>query len=247
MSKSAYCSLCSKINYNACFQAFVGSSGWCFVIFPAVSLSELCDLGLDFGPVLLSQPFLMEVYWFQVSFEQVQVFSLDSWISSAPASLLFYFSAFLRVCSFVLCLYAFPAFPAFPLFCYFLLFCFSAFLASLCSVSLFFCFLFFLLRCFSTSLPFYFYLSFSAVMHLHDISNKDKNMQTIPIFRVTFSRIWIVQASVIGRFPIWPNPTYYIWESAYHRSDSSVPHSSRSLFECFWGFWGCDKQMKICL
>ena len=193
-------------------QAFVGSSGWCFVFFPAISLrmpfkNNFAIWGLIFGPCFCRNPFLWRAIDFEFLLSRFRYFlwllkfllllllcfstSLLFYFSAFlllcfSTSLLFYFSAFLRVCSFVLCLYACPAFP---LFCFFLLFCFSAFLASLCSASLFFCFLFFLLRCFSTSLPFYFYLSFSAVMHFHDISNKDKNTQTIPIFCVAFSRV----------------------------------------------------------
>ena len=81
-------------------------------------------------------------------------------------------------------LFAFPAFPLFSFSCFsaFLLFrfvclsCFSAFLASFFSASMFFRFAFpasllfcfpafqFCFSCFSASLPFYFYFSFSAVM-----------------------------------------------------------------------------------
>jgi len=65
----------------------------------------------------------------------------------------FCFPASLRLCFLPLLLLCFSCFS---------LFCFPVFL------------FFSLLRCFSTSLPFYFYLSFSAVMHFHDISQGQK-------------------------------------------------------------------------
>ena len=205
ISKSAYYSLCSR--EQCLLSGICRFLGLVFCDFLAISLrmpfkNKFAIWGLILGLCFCRSPFLWRAIDFSF-FEQVQIFSLDSWISSAPASLLFYFSAFLRVCSFVLCLYAFPAFPLFCFFPAFLLLCFSCFSPFCFPVffPFFSCFAAFLLLC----------LSISTCLFLQScifmIFLKDKNMQTIPIFRVTFSRIWIVQAAVISRFPISPIPT----------------------------------------
>ena len=181
ISKSAYYSLCSR--EQCLLSGICRFLGLVFCDFLAISLrmpfKNKCAIwGLILGMCFCRSPFLWRAIDFSFFWAGSGIFF---------GFLNFFcscFSAFLLLC-----------FSACLLFCS-LLVCFSCF-----SAILFF-------PCFSASLLFYFYLSFSAVMHFHDISNKDKNTQTIPIFRVTFSRIWIVQASVISRFPIWPIPTY---------------------------------------
>ena len=81
------------------------------------------------------------------------------------------------------------------------------------------CFSALLLVCFSACLLF----AVPAFMHfcfcvyvlfcnhaLHDISNEDKNTQTIPIFRVAPQWIWKVQPPVRSRFPVRSIPTYMV-------------------------------------
>ena len=150
MSKSAYCSLCSKINYNACFQAFVGSSGWCFVIFPAVSLgivrfgawfwARAFVATLSYGGLLVSG-----FFW---AGSGIFFGFLNFFCSCFSAFLLLCFSACLLFCSLLVCFSCFSCFSAILLFPAFLLLCFSCF-------SLF-CFPVFLLFVFPASLLFYF-------------------------------------------------------------------------------------------
>ena len=158
-------------NYNACFQAFVGSSGWCFVIFLAISLrmpfKKLFAIwGLILGPCFCRSPFLWRAIDFRFLLSRFRYFL---WILEFLLLLLLFFSTSLLFCVFAL---LFSACMCFLLFRYFVFSCFSASLLFLLLSVLLPCFFsfFFLLRCFSTSLPFYFYLSFSAVMHFHDIS-----------------------------------------------------------------------------
>ena len=157
-----------EINYNACFQAFVGSSGWCFVIFPVISLrmpfkNKFAIWGLILGPCFCRNPFFWRAIDFRFLLSRSRYFL---WILEFllllllcfSTSLLFYFSAFLLLC-FSACLLfcsllaCFSCFSAILLFPAFLLLCFSCF--SLLCFPFFFC-LFFMLRCFSTSLLVFF-------------------------------------------------------------------------------------------
>ena len=161
--------------------------GLVFCDFLAISLrmpfkNKFAIWGLILGLCFCRSPFLWRAIDFRFLLSRFRYFL---WILEFLLLLLFYFSAFLRVCSFVLCLYAFPAFPLFCFFPAFLLLCFSCF--SLFCFPVFFpffsCFAAFLLLC----------LSISTCLFLQScifmIFLKDKNTQTIPIFRVTFSRI----------------------------------------------------------
>ena len=147
--------------------------------------------GLILGPCFCRNPFL----WGAIDFRFfLSRFRYLLWILEFLLFLLLCFFVCLLCCFscfyvfLLLCLFVFPVFPLFCFFPVFLLLCFSCFPL--------FCFPVFLLLVFpasllsaSDSLPFYFYLFFSAVMRFHDISKKDKNTQIIPIFRVISSRI----------------------------------------------------------
>ena len=149
--------------------------GLVFCDFLAISLrmpfKNKCAIwGLILGLCFCRSPFLWRAIDFRFFLSRFRYFL---WILEFLLLLLLCFSTSLLFCVFALLFSACMLFLLFRYFVFFLLFCFSAFLASLCSASLFFSF-FFLLRCCSTSLPFYFYLSFSAVMHFHDISQGQK-------------------------------------------------------------------------
>ena len=186
-----------EINYNACFQAFVSSSGWCFVIFPAISLrmpfkNKFGIWGLILGPCFCRNPF----FWMAIDFRfLLSRFRYFLWILEFllllllcfSTSLLFYFSGFLLLCfsacllfcSLLACFSCFSAILFFPAFLLFLL------LSVLLPL--------FLLFVFPASLLFYFssclFLQSCIFMICSIRINKDKNTQTIPIFRVTSSRI----------------------------------------------------------
>ena len=143
-----------EINYNACFRAFVGSSGWCFVIFLAISLrmpfkNKFAIWGLILGPCSCRNPFFWRAIDFRFLLSRFRYFL---WILEFLLLLLLCFSTSLLFCVFAL---LFSACMLFLLFHYFVFSCFSAFLASLCSASLFFCFFpcfaAFLLLCLSIS------------------------------------------------------------------------------------------------
>ena len=150
-----------EINYSACFQAFVGSLGWCCLFFPAISLR---------------MPFEHRfAAWFLAR-------AFAATLSCGGLFILGFFPAGLGIFSgcFNLCCSCFSAL---------LLVCFSACLLFAVAASIHFCF---------------------CVYVLHDISNEDKNTQTIPIFRVAPQWIWKVQPPVRSRFPVRSIPTYMV-------------------------------------
>ena len=179
----------AEINYNACFQAFVGSSGWCFVIFLAISLrmpfkNKFAIWSLILGPCFCRNPFLWRAIDFRFLLSRFRYFL---WILEFLLLLLLCFSTSLLFCVFAL---LFSACMLILLFRYFVFSCFSASLIFLllsvllpCFFLFFSCFAAFLLLC----------LSISACLFLQScifmIFIKDKITQTVPIFRVTFSRI----------------------------------------------------------
>ena len=163
--------------------------GLVFCDFLAISLrmpfKNKCAIwGLILGLCFCRSPFLWRAIDFRFLLSRFRYFL---WILEFLLLLLLCFSTSLLFCVFALLFSACMLFLLFRYFVFFLLFCFSAFLASLCSASLFFSF-FFLLRCFLLLC-----LSISTCLFLQScifmIFLKDKNTQTIPIFRVTFSRI----------------------------------------------------------
>ena len=229
-----------EINYNARAQAFVGSWDWCSLFFPQF-LSECIankHLRLDFGPLLLSQPFLMEGCVFYVFFDMVLGIFFGFLLFCCSC-----FSAFLVLCFSVCLLFCFSCFSASLLVCFsccsvillFLLFCFSAFLLL--------CFSCFSLFCFPASLLFY----FSAFLLLPVLFLQSCDFMIFPIrtkIRKPFPYVVLPLAGFLNsnlncvsicskQIPNLTNSHIMIWESAYNRSDSRVPHSSKSLFERF--------------
>ena len=149
ISKSAYYSLCSR--EQCLLSGICRFLGLVFCDFLAISLrmpfkNKFAIWGLILGLCFCRSPFLWRAIDFRFFWAGSGIFF--GFLNFFCSSLLFYFSAFLRVCSFVLCLYAFPAFPLFCFFPAFLLLCFSCF-------SLF-CFPVFFLPFFPASLLFYF-------------------------------------------------------------------------------------------
>ena len=114
-----------EINYNACFRAFVGSSGWCFVIFLAISLrmpvkNKFAIWGLILGPCFCRNPFLWRAIDFRFLLSRFRYFL---WILEFLLLLLLCFSTSLLFCVFAL---LFSACMLFLLFHYFVFSCFSA-------------------------------------------------------------------------------------------------------------------------
>ena len=138
----------------------------------------------------------MEGYWFRFFLSRFRYFL---WILEFLLLLLLCFSTSLLFCVFALLFSACMLFLLFRYFVFFRLFCFSLF-----------CFLLFFLF-FPASLLFYFsaFLFLLVFFCSHAFSwyfsrTKYANHSHISCY---LSRIWIVQAAVISRFPISPIPT----------------------------------------
>ena len=151
-----------KINPNVCFQIFINSSGWCFVIFPAISFKipfkkKKCDICVNFGSVLIvTLPYggLLILFF-------LNRFRYFLWILKFLLFLFLCFSVYLFCC--FSCFYAFLPlylsvfpifsviliFPGFLLLCYS---CFSLFYFPIFFVFYFSCFIAFLFLCFSISI-----------------------------------------------------------------------------------------------
>ena len=173
ISKSAYYSLCSR--EQCLLSGICRFLGLVFCDFLAISLrmpfkNKFAIWGLVLGLCFCRSPFLWRAIDFSFFWAGSGIFFgfLNFFCSC--------FSAFLLLCFSACLLFFFPLLVCFSAILFFS--CFSASLLLCFSCFSLFCFpvffLFFLLRCFSTSLPFYFYLSFSAVMHFHDISQGQK-------------------------------------------------------------------------
>ena len=146
-----------EINYNACFRAFVGSSGWCFVIFLAISLrmpfkNKFAIWGLILGPCSCRNPFFWRAIDFRFLLSRFRYFL---WILEFLLLLLLCFSTSLLFCVFAL---LFSACMLFLLFHYFVFSCFSA--------SLLFLLLSVLLPCFFVFFPASLLFYFSAFLFL---------------------------------------------------------------------------------
>ena len=173
ISKSAYYSLCSR--EQCLLSGICRFLGLVFCDFLAISLrmpfkNKFAIWGLILGLCFCRSPFLWRAIDFSFFWAGSDIFFgfLNFFCSCFSAFLLLCFSACLLFCSLLVCFSCFSAILFFS--------CFSASLLFLLLSVLLPCFFsfFFLLCCFSTSLPFYFYLSFSAVMHFHDISQGQK-------------------------------------------------------------------------
>jgi hypothetical protein len=106
-----------EINPNTCFQAFISSSGWYFVIFPAISFkmpfkNKFAICGLILGPCFCRNPFL----WRIINFFFLNRFRYFFGFLKFCCS---YFSAFLFLCFSVYLLCCFSWFYAFLFFCLF--------------------------------------------------------------------------------------------------------------------------------
>ena len=176
-----------EINPNTCFQAFISSSGWYFVIFPAISFkmpfkNKFAICGLILGPCFCRNPFLWRIINFIFFLNRFRYFF---WMLKFLLFLFLCFSISLLFCVFALLFFLVLCFSVFLLICFsyfsvilifpgFLFLCYSCFFLFCFPVS--FCFLFFLLHYFFISLSFYFYLFFSVIMYFHNISTKNKNI-----------------------------------------------------------------------
>ena len=158
--------------------------GLVFCDFLAISLrmpfKNKCAIwGLILGLCFCRSPFLWRAIDFRFLLSRFRYFL---WILEFLLLLLLCFSTSLLFCVFALLFSACMLFLLFRYFVFFRLFCFSLFCFPIV-FPFFSCFAAFLLLC----------LSISTCLFLQScifmIFLKDKNTHTIPIFRVTFSRI----------------------------------------------------------